>query len=72
MKAHLSKFYAISFKCRKNGEIFYLDFGDELIKPVSLVGVLVDQNLNDHVSNLCVKAARQTNALHRIAKYNSK
>ena len=36
-----------------------------------LLGVLIDDNLilNEHVSNLCVKTAQQTNALHRIAKY---
>ena len=52
---------------------FYLNIGDELIKPVShvkLLGVLIDDNLsfNEHVSKLCVKAARQTNALCRIVK----
>ena len=38
---------------------------------VKLLGVLIDDNLsfNEHVSKLCVKAARQTNALHRIVKY---
>ena len=36
-----------------------------------LLGVLIDDNLsfNEHVSKLCVKAARQTNALRRIVKY---
>ena len=53
---------------------FYLNIGDELIKPVSLVkqlGVLIDDNLsfNEHVSKLCVKAARQTNAKRRIVTY---
>ena len=74
MKANPSKFQAISFKCRKNEEGFDLNIGDELIKPVSLVkllGVLIDDNLsfNEHVSKLCVKAARQTNSLRRIVKY---
>ena len=69
-----AKFQAILFKCRKNEEVFDLDIGDELIKPVSLVkllGVLIDDNLrfDEHVSKLCVKAARQTNALRRIVKY---
>ena len=73
-KANPSKFQALLFKCRKNEEFFYLNIGDELIKPVSLVkllGVLIDDNLsfNEHVSKLCVKAARQTNALRRIVKY---
>ena len=38
---------------------------------VKLLGVLIDDNLsfNEHVSKLCVKAARQTNALRRIVKY---
>ena len=67
MKANPSKFQAIVFKCRKNEEVLDLNIGDELIKPVSLVkllGVLIDDNLsfNEHVSKLCVKAARQTNA----------
>ena len=74
MKANPSKFEAILFKCRKMKRFFYLNIGDELIKPVSLVkllGVLIDDNLsfNEHVSKLCVKAARQTNALRRIVKY---
>ena len=74
MKANPSKFQAIVFKCRKNEEVLDLNIGDELIKPVSLVkllGVLIDYNLsfNEHVSKLCVKAARQTNALRRIVKY---
>ena len=74
MKANPSKFQAILFKCRRDEEVFDLDIGDELIKPVSLVkllGVFIDDNLsfNEHVSTLCVKAARQTNALRRIVKY---
>ena len=68
-----SKFQAILFKCRQNEEVFDINIGDELIKPVShvkLLGVLIDDNLsfNEHVSKLCVKAARQTNALCRIVK----
>ena len=74
MKANPSKFQAILFKCRKHEEVFDLNIGYELIKPVSLVkplGVLIDDNLsfNEHFSKLCVKAARQTNALRRIVKY---
>ena len=74
MKANPSMFQFILFKCRQNEEDFDLYIGDELIKPVSLVkllGVLIDDNLssNEHVSKLCVKAARQTNALRRIVKY---
>ena len=74
MKANPSKFQAILFKCRKDEEVFDLNIGDELMKPVSLVkllGVFIDDNLsfNEHVSTLCVKAARQTNALRRIVQY---
>ena len=74
MKANPSKFQAILFKCHKNEEVFDLNIGDDLIKPVShvkLLGVLIDDNLsfNEHVSKLCVKAAWQTNALRRIVKY---
>ena len=74
MKANPSKFQAIIFKCRKNEEVFYLNIGDELIRPVSLVkllGVLIGDNLsfNEHVSKLCVKTARQTNVLRGIVKY---
>ena len=74
MKGIPSKFQAILFKCRKDGELFDLNIGDELIKPVYLVkllGVLIDDNpsFNEHVSKLCVKDARQTNALSRIVKY---
>ena len=53
--------------------VFTLNIGDELIKPLShgkLLGVLIDKNLSfiEHVSKLCVKAARQTDALRRIVK----
>ena len=74
MKANPSTFQAQLFKCRRNEEVFDLNIGDELIKPVSLVkllGVLIDDNLsfNKQVSKLCVKASRQTNVLRRIVKY---
>ena len=64
MKANPSKFQVILFKCRKDEEVFDLDIGDELIKPVSLMkllGVFIDDNLNfnGHVSTLCVKHGRQ-------------
>ena len=38
---------------------------------VKLLGVLIgdELSLNEHVSKLCVKAARQANALRRIVKY---
>ena len=41
---------------------------------MKLLGVLIDDNLsfNEHVSKLCVKAARQTNALRRIVKHIQK
>ena len=47
MKANPSKFQAILFKCHKNEEVFDLNIGDDLIKPVShvkLLGVLIDDN----------------------------
>ena len=52
----------------------YLNIGDNLNKPVSLVkllGVFIDGNLsfNKHVSTVCVKAAWQKYALRRIVKY---
>ena len=58
---------------KKEEGFFNLNIGDELIQPMSLVkllGVLIDDNLsfNENVFNLCVKAARQTNALRRIVK----
>ena len=76
MKANLFKFQTILSKCRKNEEVFNLNIGDELIKPmflVKLLGALIDDNLSfdEHVSasNLCVKAARQTNVLRGIVKF---
>ena len=38
---------------------------------VKILGILIDENLkfNEHVSSSCKKAARQLNALARIAKY---
>ena len=64
MKANPSKFQAILFKCFKKEEVFDLEIGDELIKPVSLVkllGVRVDDNLcfNEHVSLSCVRPRRR-------------
>ena len=63
MKANPCEFQAILFKCRKEGEVFfYLNMGDQLIQPVSLV------SFNEQVSNLCVKDPGQMNALRRIVK----
>ena len=50
-----SSLQAKLFQCRKNEEVFDLNIGDELIKPVSLVKLLgdfIDDNLsfNEHVS----------------------
>ena len=62
------------FKCRNNKEVFDLNIADELIKLGSVVKlpcVLIDDNFifNEHVSNLCLKAIRLTNASRTIMKY---
>ena len=61
MRADPSKFQAILFNCSsyvihccRNQEVFALNIG---------------LSFNEHVSNLCLKATRQTNMLHRIVKY---
>ena len=74
MKANPSKFQTIIFKHRSNEAICELNISNDTIKPVScvkLLGVTLDDKLcfDDHISRLCTRAARQTNALRRILKY---
>ena len=74
VKANPWKFQAMIFKCRNNKEVFDLNIADELIKLGSVVKlpcVLIDDNFifNEHVSNLCLKAIRLTNAFRTIMKY---
>ena len=74
MKANPSKFQTIIFKHHSNEAICELNISNDTIKPVScvkLLGVTLDDKLcfDDHISRLCTRAARQTNALRRILKY---
>jgi len=76
MKANPSKFQAIIFIRQSDVNIPEFNIGNEVVKSVpsvKLLGVTIDDKLSfdDHVSKLCVKAARQTNALRRIVKYIS-
>ena len=74
MRANPSKFQAIIFKRGNDNVVFDLNIGNEIIKPVShvkLLGIVIDETLSfdKHVSNVCIKAARQTSALRRIVRY---
>lgn len=76
MRANAAKFQAIIIKARNTTETIEFCVSNEIIKPVScvrLLGVYIDDKLTfeEHVSRLCIKAARQTNALRRISKYLS-
>ena len=74
MKANPSKFQFIVFKNRTTDDDIELAISNEVMKPVSVVkllGITIDDKMSfdEHISRLCIKAARQTNALRRIAKH---
>ena len=74
MKANRSKFHTIIFKQHGNEAICELNISNDTIKPVScvkLLGATLDDKLcfDNHISRLCTRATRQTNALSRIIKY---
>jgi hypothetical protein len=77
MKANPNKFQAICFNKFGKSPISHFHIAGEDIIPeetVKLLGITFDNKLsfNPHISNLCKKASRQTNALHRISKYLDK
>lgn len=75
MEANANKFQFMLSTSRSSSEICHLNNGkDTIIKSepfVKVLGVFIDENLtfSDHVSSCCIKAARQLNALARIAKH---
>ena len=75
MQANPSKFQAIVFGPKPKDEICFNvnDYKVKATKCVKQLGVYIDENLSfdEHISHLCIKAARQLNSLQRIAKYLS-
>ena len=74
MKANPDKFQALIVKKGNETIDIELNVAGQIIKPtkcVKLLGLYIDETLSfdDYVSKLCIRAARQTNALRRIAKY---
>ena len=74
MKANPSKFQFIVLKnCTTDADI-ELAISNEVMKPVSgvkLLGFTIDDKMyfDEHISSLCIKAARQTNALCGFVKH---
>ena len=73
MQANPSKFQAIVFSFKSKDDICF-NINDNKVKAtksVKQLGVYIDENLSfdEHISHLCIKAARQLNCLQRIAKY---
>ena len=75
MQANPSKFQAIVFGLKPKVDICFNvnDYKVKATKCVKQLGVYIDENLSfdEHISHLCIKAARQLNSLQRIAKYLS-
>ena len=74
MKANPDKFQFMTLSANRTDDIC-IDV-DETVRikserVVKVLGILIDENLkfSEHVSSSCKKAARQLNALARIAKY---
>ena len=74
MMVNADKFQAITLN-KKESEAKYrltIDNNDiESTKSVKLLGITIDDRLrfDQHISNLCSKAAMQLNALGRLQKY---
>ena len=75
MQANPSKFQAIVFGHKSKDEICFNINDDKVKAPkcVKQLGVYIDENLSfdEHISHLCIKAARQLKSLQIIAKYLS-
>ena len=75
MQASPSKFQAIVFGHKSKDEIcFNINYNKvKATKCIKQLGVYIDENLSfdEHISYLCIKAARLLNSLQRIAKYLS-
>ena len=74
MQANPSKFQAIVFGLKtKDDDICFNINGNKVgaTKCVKQLGVNFDEHLSfdEHISHLCIKAARQLNSLQKIAKY---
>ena len=76
MKANPSKFQAIVFDLKAKADDICFSINENKVtatKCVKQLGVYIDENSNfdEHISHMCMKAARQLNSLQRIAKYLS-
>jgi hypothetical protein len=72
MKANPDKFQTL-FLNRKKDQNVYFTINGSSISPdtsVKLLGITFDNELTftDHISNICKKAGKQVNALHRLSK----
>ena len=70
LQANTSKFHAIVFDLKSKDEICF-NINDNEVKATKCVKQLcvdIDENLSfdEHISHLCLKAARQLNSLQRI------
>jgi hypothetical protein len=69
MKANPEKFQAIAIgkQTKQQNLTFTIDGNKiECESEVKLLGVTIQLNFNEHVSNICKKASRQLNVLKRI------
>ena len=74
MKVNPEKFQNLVVKKANEVNDIHLNISGQTIKPTSCVklfGLFIDDHLNfdKHVSELCMRITRQTNALRRIVKY---
>ena len=74
IKVNPEKFQTLVVKMANEVNDMDLNISGQTIKPTScvkLLGLFIDDQLtfDKHVSELCMRVARQTNALRRIVKY---
>ena len=74
MKVNPEKFQTLVVKKANEVNDIDLNISGQTVKPTScvkLLGLFIDDQLifDKHVSELCMRVARQTNALRRIVKY---
>ena len=74
MQTNPVKFHLLLHGINTNDTISTLCIGDHVITPetfIKMLGVTLDSKLNfdKHVNDICMKAARQLNALKRLSRY---
>ena len=76
MQANPSKFQAIVFGHKTKDDDICLNMNDDKVeatKCVKQLAVYIDEyfSFDEHISQLCIKVARQLNSVQRIVKYLS-